>query len=314
MANQYLLIDANNLMYSVQYGARKLTAGETEVTSVFGVLGKIRDLTLRYPKATPIVLWDSSPSFRADIYPEYKAQRKDNKQVAAITAALRPQRPILKEVLNHLGVRQYTVHKYEADDLAADLSRRMSKAGHKVILVTRDGDWQQLVDDNVSWFDHKTEITLTPSNFEEITGYKTPVHFTEGKIIQGDAGDNVKGVGGLGEGSAAMIMREFESLDDCYNKWAEFEPTIQKGTEWSRNKFRVVKAFEDKDLWAKYDLNRALMDLVSRDYSGIQYRTDAQYNEQAVKAKFAELGFHSILRKWEPWIEPFLRTAKKENK
>lgn len=311
---KYLLIDANNLMYSVQYGARKLTAGDTEVTSVFGVLGKIRDLMCRFPNATPIVLWDSSPSFRADIYPEYKANRKENKQVAAITMALRPQRPILKEVLNHLGVRQYTGHKYEADDLAADLARRLSAAGHFVTLVTRDGDWQQLVDERVTWFDHKTEVSLTLDNFHEVTGYHTPAHFTEGKIIQGDSGDNVPGVGGLGEGSAAMIMRDFKSLEDLYDKWAEFEPTIAKNTEWSRNKFRVVKAFADPDLWRKYGLNRALMDLVSRDYSGIQYQTDAEYNEQAVKGKFAALGFHSILRKWEPWIEPFLRTAKKENK
>lgn len=305
---KFLLIDANNLMYATQYGSRKLTAGDTEVTAVFGVVGKIRELLCRFPNHLPIVLWDSSPSFRADIYPEYKAQRKENKQVAAITLALRPQRPILKDLLRDLGVAQYTVHKHEADDLAADLSRKLSKAGHKVVLVTRDGDWQQLVDENVVWFDHKKETTLTLDNFEEETGYKTPHHFTEGKVIQGDAGDNVKGVGGLGEGSAAMIMREFESLRDLHEKWADFEPTIQKGTEWARNKHRVIKAFEDKDLWEKYDLNRQLMDLVSRQYPGIEYRTDSQYNEQAAKALLGKLGFHSILRKWEPWIEPFLKT------
>lgn len=308
MTKRFLLIDANNLMYASQYSATKLHAGDVEVTAVFGVLGMLRNALLRFPGATPIMLWDSSPSWRADIYPEYKGNRKSNAQVMAITMALRPQRPILKDALRDLGVRQYTVYKHEADDLAADLSRKLSDKGAEVILMTRDGDWQQLVNDKVVWYDYKKEFILTPQNFEEHTGFKTPQHFVQGKIIMGDAGDNVKGLGGLGEGAAKIIMQDFESFDDLVNRWPDFEADIEKGSNWSRYyKSPVNRALADPEIWTKHDLNVQLMDLVNRQYPGIQYQTDSKYNEAVVKDNFGRLGFHSILRKYDPWIEPFLK-------
>lgn len=304
---KFLLIDGNNLLYAAQYASRKLTAGDVEVTAVFGALGMVRNAMLRFPGAVPIVLWDSSPSWRVDIYPEYKGNRKENKQVMLITMALRPQRPLFKEVLRDLGVRQYTVHKHEADDLAADLSRKLVAKGAEVILVTRDGDWQQLVNDHCVWYDHKKDFVLDLNNFEEHTGFKTPQHFVQGKIIMGDAGDNVKGLGGLGEGAAKRIMQEFESFKDLQAKWDAYEPLIEKGSDWSRyTKSPVVKALADPDIETKHALNVQLMDLVNRQYPGIEYQTDSQYNEDAVKQLFGKLGFHSILRKYEPWVQPFL--------
>ncbi|WEU67341.1 hypothetical protein [Xanthomonas phage JGB6] len=309
--HKFLLIDGNNFMYAAQYGSRRLTAGDTEVTAVYGFLGSLRNVCLRFPGAIPIVLWDSTPNWRVDVYPEYKGNRKENKQLALIAAALRPQRPIVKELLRDMGVRQYAVDKYEADDLAADLTRKLNEKGSQVVLVTRDGDWQQLVNEKTVWYDHKMDFVLNLSNFQEITGFKTPQHFVQGKIISGDGGDNVKGLGGLGDGAAVTIMGEFDSFNEMRANWPAFEAAIAKGSKWSRYyRAPISKALADPDLDAKYQMNELLMDLVNHQYPEIQYQTDARYNEDAVKKTFGRLGFHSLLRKYEPWIEANLKIRK----
>lgn len=303
---KFLVIDGNNIIYSVQHASKRLSAGEVEVTAVFGFLNALRNWQTKWPDATPIVLWDSTPNWRVDVYPEYKGNRKENKQLLEIAARLRPQRPILEQMLRDLGIKQYKVDKMEADDLAADLSRKLVQKNAEVVLITRDGDWQQLVNNHVSWYDHKKEILLTPENFHEVTGFKDPAHFVEGKVIMGDGGDNVPGLGGLGEGAATIIMSEFTSMQDLADRWAVFEPTIEKGSKWSRYyKAPVNKALADPKLWERYAQNQLLMNLVDHQYPEIQYRSDSVYDADALKASFGKYGFHSMLAKYDHWVAPF---------
>lgn len=303
-----LLIDGNNFMYAAQHGARKLTAGDLETTAIFGFLGSLRNVMQRWPGAVPIVLWDSSPSWRVDIYPDYKGNRKENPALMAVTAALRPQRPIMKDLLRDLGVRQYAVTKYEADDLAADLSRKLSAKGTEVILVTRDGDWQQLVNDKVVWYDHKNDKVINKANFEASTGYLDPARFVHGKAIHGDASDNIPGVGGLGEGAATLILGEFDSLQSLAGAWPVFSKDL-KGTPWSRYKNKIQAAFDRGGMWDQYDLNLKLMNLRDKDYGQIEYRHESRYSEGAVRQTLAKLGFHSILHKYDQWVEPIKKGA-----
>jgi DNA polymerase-1 len=306
-----LLIDGNNFMYAAQYSKNTLYAGDVETTAIFGVLGMIRNVMLRFPGSIPIVLWDSSPSWRVDIYPDYKGNRKLNPALVKITEALRPQRTLLKDLLNDMGIRQYSAYKYEADDLAADLSRRYSAKGGEVVLVTKDGDWQQLVNETVIWYDHKNDKIIDLQNFEAETGYKTPQHFARAKAIHGDTSDNIPGVGGLGEGSAKMILAEFDTLEDFVAAWPVFKASIPKGDPWKRYISFVDRAIVQDNFWEKYDLNTRLMDLVNRRYPSIEYRYEGQYNEDAVKAWFGRLGFHSLIRKYDEWLKPIEQGLKK---
>lgn len=305
-----LLIDGNNFMYAAQHGSRKLTAGDLEVTAIFGFMGSLRNVMLRFPGATPIVLWDSTPNWRVDVYPEYKGNRKLNPALAAVTAALRPQRPILKDLLRDLGIRQFAVDRHEADDLAADLARKYSAKGGQVVLVTRDGDWQQLVNQETVWYDHKNDKVINLANFKDETGYLDPIRFVHGKAIHGDVSDNIPGVGGLGEGAATLILSEFPSLTDLAAAWPVFEKTIVKGHAWSRYKKKIQAAFDRSDkMWDQYNLNLKLMNLLERDYGRIEYRHESRYSEDAVKRTFAKLGFHSILHKYDQWVEPIKKGA-----
>lgn len=302
--NTILLIDGNNFMYAAQHGNARLTTGDLEVTAVFGLLGSLRNVMERFPGAVPIVLWDSSPNWRMDIYPDYKGNRKLNPALVKVTEALRPQRPIIKDLLRDLGIRQYTVDRHEADDLAADLSRKYSAAGGKVVLVTRDGDWQQLVNERTVWYDHKNNKIINHENFADETGYASPIRFVHGKAIHGDTSDNIPGVGGLGEGAATLILKEFPDLRTLAGAWPVFATTIGKGHAWSRYRKKIQAAFDRPGMWDQYDLNLKLMNLLEKQYDPIEYRHDSAYNADAVKLQFGKLGFHSILRKYDTWIEP----------
>lgn len=298
-----LLIDGNNFMYAAQHFGRKLSAAGVETTAIFGFLNTLRETQSRFPDATPIVLWDSSPSWRVGIYPEYKGNRKVNPTLIAATEALRPQRPIMKDLLNKMGIRQYEHTGLEADDLAAILARKYSNAGGEVILITRDGDWQQLVNDKVSWYDHKTEKTITLTNFQTETGYLDPARFVHGKAIHGDTSDNIPGVGGLGEGAAALILSEFASLSDLAAAWPVFSTTL-KGTPWAKYRGKIQAAFDRVGMWERYDLNLRLMNLRTHQYDEVPFKYTGRYDEEAVRLQFARLGFHSILGKYERWLEP----------
>jgi len=301
---RYLLIDGHNFLFAAQHSGARLTAGGQQVTAVFRFLGSLRNVMERFPGSIPIVLWDGSPSWRHEVYPEYKANRDKNATVVKAKEDLREQRPIVKEILTAMGVRQYRVQGEEADDLAGYLSREMGQRGADVVLVTRDGDWLQLVDNTIHWYDHKNNKVVHNGNFKDHTGYETPDKFAEGKFIQGDAGDNVPGVGGLGEGAAALICRDFDSLPHLVLEWDRFKPTIAKGSDWARYKTIIGRALEDPEILKRYDRNVTLMYLRNRTVSKEKLVSQSRYNEAELKRLFASVGFHSILRKYEAWMAP----------
>ncbi len=300
-----ILIDGNNYLFAAQHSGSKLTAGEQEVTAVFGFLGSLRNVMERFPGCCPIVLWDGSPSWRVAEYPAYKANRDKNAKLVATKEALRNQRPLVKDLLEKLGVRQYMVQGQEADDIAGFLSESLVNAGHEVVLVTRDGDWQQLVRPGVIWFDHKKNKVINHLNFQTETGYTSPDAFLNGKAIQGDAGDNIPGVGGLGEGAAAVIMQHFSSLAECYRLWPTYKNTTyvtEKGSPWKMYRTKITRAFEDDKILERYNFNLKLMEL--RNRPRVPLVSTSLYNEGELKAAFAALGFHSLLRKFDAWMAP----------
>lgn len=299
-----LLIDGNNFLFAAQYNGNKLHAGTQETTAIYGFLGSLRNVVERFPGSTPIVLWDASPSWRMGIYADYKGNRDKNPQLVKVKEALRSQRPLVKDILQKMGVRQFAIPNQEADDLAADLSRSLTARGGEVVLVTRDGDWQQLIKENVCWYDHKNDKIIDHKNFHEETGYLDTQRFVQAKSIHGDTSDNIPGVGGLGEGAAKIILNEFKTLQDLAAAWPVFVKTIGKGHPWSRYRKKIQTALDDPKLWEKFDLNLRLMDLGSVSYTKEQYRNLSRYDEAALKLAMGKLGFHSILHKYDRWLEP----------
>ena len=260
MAQNYLLIDGNSLGNAAN-NTKPLSLGSQQTQAIVGFLKMLRKQVSLYPNYTPIVLWDGA-SWRYQMFPEYKADREKNdtkheKALIEAKAHYKTQVPYIKKALRLLGVAQISAMNMEADDLAAMLSRLYTSKGGRVILVTGDQDWIQLVGPGVIW---KTPIgesnrTVTAMNFKEETGVATPQQFVELKALTGDKGDSIPGVGGIGEKGAIEFLQTYGSFANFMNAVTFEKLDLSKLPK----KFRDLGESEDKML--TFDRNLRLMDL-----------------------------------------------------
>ncbi|PLC44481.1 5'-3' exonuclease [Ralstonia pickettii] len=222
-----LLIDGNSIGYACHSGT-KLTAGGMQTQAVFGFVRVMRELRREYPKHTPMVLWDGRAEWRFQLHPLYKSNRDNDPKKVAMKEAYAQQRPYIARALKHLGVRQVTALKHEADDMAGYFVAELTKnPDNEIVLITGDEDWIQLVRRNVTWRDMRNDDKkVSLANLFDKTGYKTPYAFLEGKCLQGDTSDVISGVGKIGEKGAPEFLAEFGSVREFWRRVdaGEFKP------------------------------------------------------------------------------------------
>lgn len=300
-----LIVDGNSVMFSHQHGGRTLRAGTQETTAIFGTLNTLRTLQVRYPKGHLLVLWDHSPSWRAKEFALYKANRDKNPQMIKAKDAVKSQQPILRQGLSLLGLQQFSQPGMEADDLAAYLASRCH-SGLPAKLITADRDWIQLVKPGVDWVDPIHDRTVTDDTFFEDTGFRDTCQFVEAKIIAGDAGDNVPGLGGLGEGAAKIILDTFGSVKAMREHWDSFAGSIQKGDPWVRYRKKVQAFLDLGDAGEeKYTFGRRMMKLEASHVDASTLKGNAKRDHVAFKQWLGENAFGSIITRFDEWVQPF---------
>lgn len=260
MQRQFLIIDGNSVGHMAQ-NMKPLTLGTMQVQAIYGFLRILRSYAAKYSFATPIVLWDGM-SWRKTSYPEYKANRdkaETKHEIAkqASNKAYALQRPHIEKALSFLGVTQVRASNMEADDLAAILTKVYVSQGSRVTLLTEDRDWLQLIGPMVAVEQPKAENKrrITLENFTEITGCKSPEMFVEMKALMGDAGDNIKGIGGVGEKRALEFLETYGSFNEFLNLVSLHGLDIKKLPKWQRD----LVADETKAI--AFDFNISLVDL-----------------------------------------------------
>ena len=335
MGNHTAIIDGNSMGHAA-HRATKLHSAGMETQAAFGMIRSIADLRRSTPTATPLVLWDGKADWRYAIHPDYKSNRNSDAKKMAEREAYKKQRPFIARLLQHLGVRQMTAFKHEADDMAGYLVPRLLAADPtaQIDLVTGDGDWAQLVrrtpeGGRVHWMDHRSDKLITPENFYDKTGCKTPFAYLETKILVGDGSDCIPGVGGIGEKGAPEFIAEFGSVRNFWqlvdsgkhvpkakahrllagncphtlDEWMsqyDGDPTDEK----AKKKFAETWPGQGRKA---YKRNFQLMQLLrvappaKADVSVIPGKLD----REAFAAVCEELAFTSILRKLDSFIEPF---------
>lgn len=295
MRQEKTIIDGNSIGYLSNQIGVKLKAGEQETQAVFYSLRTLRDFIQRYKSSGVVILWDGR-SWRYSVYPEYKGTRESTEAQREQRESYKKQRPYLIRAIKALGITQTTASNLEADDMAALLASRYESKGDKVRIITRDHDWLQLVTPNVAWIDHKTNERVSLAKFEEFTGYATPEQFVQSKALMGDTGDNVKGVGGIGEKKAQQMLQIWGSVE------AFLADTNPQETYAQHAEGKMHKAMRDFHADpAKQEAFKFNMRLVNiRDTSNIPkierlQTIKGQYDEDAFRKICMELGFHSIL-------------------
>ncbi len=208
-----MLLDGNSLAYRAFYALPAenfKTRGGLTTNAVYGFTAMLINLLRDEAPTHVAAAFDvSRQTFRSERYPEYKATR------SATPDEFRGQIDITKEVLNALGITVLAEPGFEADDLLATLATEAENEGYRVLVVTGDRDALQLVSDDVTvLYPRKgvSELTrFTPEAVVDKYGL-TPTQYPDFAALRGDPSDNLPGVPGVGEKTAAKWIVEYGSL------------------------------------------------------------------------------------------------------
>jgi len=225
MKEKLVLIDGNSIMNRAFYGLPDLTTTDGRHTNA--ILGfcniLLKLLEEEKPQYLAVAFDVKHPTFRHEMFSEYKGTRK------GMPEELKEQVPVLKEVLDAMGILRLERPGYEADDILGTLAKRGEADGLLVSLVSGDRDLLQIADDII-----KVRIPKTKRTGTEIEDYHTqdviekygltPLQIIDLKGLMGDASDNIPGVPGIGEKTAVKLLTQFGSVENTIAHVEEVTP------------------------------------------------------------------------------------------
>ena len=203
------LIDAHSLIFQVFHAIGAMSSPTGLPTNA--LFGFTRDMLFlrqeKKPKYLVCAFDEPGPTFRDQIYPEYKAHR------APMPDDLQLQIPLIHQMLQAMRIPVVALAGYEADDLLATIGRAGGERGLDVFLCTSDKDCRQLITDRIRLYNLRKHKILDRTALLEDWGIM-PEQVVDFQTLVGDSVDNVKGVAGIGEKTAAKLLQEFGTLDN----------------------------------------------------------------------------------------------------
>ena len=288
MSSKIVLIDGHSILNRAFYGVPDLTNSEgLHTNAIYGFLNiMFKILEEEKPEYLTVAFDVHAPTFRHEMYPEYKGTRKP------MLDELRQQVPVIKEVLQAMGVKIVEQAGLEADDLLGTISKRCEKQGMDVAIISGDRDLLQLATEKI-----KIRIPKTKQGKTEVEDYYandvkaryevTPKEFIDLKALMGDSSDNIPGVPSIGEKTATKIIVEYGSIENAFEHVSELKPP------------RAAKALEEH-----YDLAQMskVLATINVDADIVYDMEDARlgnlYTEEAY-VYFQRLQFKNLLSRFE---------------
>ena len=282
-----VLIDGHALAYRMFFALPEVafsTQDGESTNAVFGFTRRVMELMQDTdPPDYLAVSFDAGLTGRDEIYPEYKGTREK------MPDSLRQQIVRIKEVLEALNIPIMELEGYEADDVLGTVARKAGEEGLGVIIVTGDRDLLQLVNDY-------TLIELPTNRSNEYAAFDAeavvakygvhPERYVDFKAITGDPSDNIPGVKGVGDKTAAKLLQQYESLDEVYEHLDDIAE--ESGTK----RFTNALDRERENAYLSLELSRIRTDLdVPFDREACRTR---DFDQSVVLAKFQELNFRSL--------------------
>lgn len=207
------------------------TSDGIHTNAVFNMTKTILKLIKDYNIEYLAVCWDiSRKTFRRELYPQYKAHRDETPR------PLSSQFSLMQKVLDHMGIPQFKLENYEADDLIGTLSKRFSDE-NQVLILSKDRDVLQLVNSNTTvWLNTKQSNKFYPLIKELDNEYKhapygyfpfsldafriiyglEPKQLIDLKGLVGDTSDGIPGISNMGEKTATPILQRYETIEEFY--------------------------------------------------------------------------------------------------
>ncbi len=216
--DELLLIDGNSLAYRAFFALPESIATSTGIptNAIFGLASMLVKILTEYGQRPTVVVWDGGYTGRKELYPEYKAQRSTRPDL------LKEQWPHLEPLIDAFGYRNLRVDGYEADDVIASIAALAKHGGEDgeaipVMILTGDRDAFQLVDDTTRIMAPGRGITDTKIYDAQgvVDRYGIPPELVPDFIgLKGDTSDNIPGVPGIGDKTAAELLQRFGSLEN----------------------------------------------------------------------------------------------------
>ena len=279
--HKVLLLDGHSLAFRAFFALPDtLVTSSGQVTNaVYGFTAMlIKLLADERPRGVVVCFDKGMPQFRVDRYAEYKAGR------AATPDLFKQQLPLIREVLDSLRIPILELEGFEADDLLATITKHAREEGCEVVIVTGDRDILQLVRDGVA-------VIMTRRGISDVIRYDRqtvlerygvlPEKWTDFVALKGETSDNLPGVPGVGDKTAAQLINKYGDIEQVIAHAAELTPKLREAITKNAEQVRINK-----------ELGR-LLDDVQLDLDPAKLRLES-WDEEAVRTLFTSLEFRSL--------------------
>ncbi len=289
MPGPLILIDGFSLVFRAYHALQRTGMKSATGEPTFAVFAFANILTSllekHHPDAIAVVFDTAQPTFRHELYPEYKAHRD------AFPDDLVPQLARIKSLITAMGLEQVELPGYEADDIIGTIARRESHDGHHILCVTSDKDYFQLVTDKVS-------ILRPGKNVGEYDLYTAPEvrakfgvhpdHVIDVLALIGDASDNVPGVKGVGEKTAIPLIERFGSIEQLYEHLDQVEKaSVRTKLEASRDMAMLSKQLVTIHTDVPIDAKRVALTRKPMDHAALDQLCQ-ELDFSSLRRKFAD--------------------------
>jgi len=281
-----VLIDAHSLIYRAFFALPPMSTSDGQVTNaVYGFTSMLAIVLASRPEFAAAAFDLAAPTFRSKEYEEYKAGRR------AMPDDLRPQIEKVREVLDAFSIPIYSLEGFEADDVIGTLARIAEERGHAVTIVSGDLDCLQLVTESVEALVPRRGITDTfmygPDQVRQRYGFE-PAQLIDFKALRGDTSDNIPGVPGVGDKTAAKLVQDFGSVEAILERVEELpEGRLKNNLKEHEEKVRLGKRMVTivRDVPVELDLERSRW---------------TRYDYDKVRTVFDRFEFRQLLSRFPP--------------
>lgn len=206
-----ILVDGSSYLFRAYHAPPHLTNSKGESTgAIYGVVNMLKSLVRQYQPEKMIVIFDAKgPTFRNEMYSEYKANRPP------MPDDLRTQIAPIHKIIKAMGLPLVAIEGVEADDVIGTIAQEQAEQGNHVLISTGDKDMAQLVNDKVSLINTMTNTYMDPQGVVDKFGVGADL-IIDYLALMGDKVDNIPGVPGVGEKTAVALLQGLGSIENIY--------------------------------------------------------------------------------------------------
>ncbi len=290
MSKKLLLIDGHSMLNRAFYGVPDLTSSDgTHTGAVYGFVNiMLKVLEDEKPDHFAVAFDESAPTFRHEIYAEYKGTRKP------MPEELRTQVPLMKKVLGAMGVPVMSKAGLEADDILGTISNKYEEKGYEVTILSGDRDLLQLVTDHI-----KVLLPRTSKGQTTVTEYYPddvfrefevpPKGIIELKALMGDSSDNIPGVPKIGPKTATELLKKYGNIDVLKEHIPEVtKKSIRESLEQNFDKAELSRTLATINIKADIDLSEADSEMHDL-FTGEAYELIRSLELKSLLKKFGEV-------------------------